>query len=600
MNHSSTNSSPMDETDNSHSHHQQQHHHHIKKKRVGKACDSCRIKKTKCDGKKPCNRCILDNKICVFTEKKKTREKSHPQGYVELLETRLDILTKSLEKLIEISKPHLKVLSDIIDEEEEEDIVNMKREEDAILNEGFSDNDINIPINKVVSYLINHEGLLNNLPMEWEEGSLIAAKLNSKNLAKSTALFGEHKLSSVVPEHDISQKSQTSNYSRQSARIKEERDSSSTFTFHDDDDDDFMDENDEDDEFDDISSKLTTSPQNSQTSVTEQLNIRDISLGGFSNEHKHDNNDFDNESISSRKNSTKQSKKRSPSPKTQYGNPHLQSQSQSKIHHNQQQGNRQVVESLSRPSLFSHPNNATSSSSLPLLTKHNSMVSIEDTSPLANSPPPLSNSSSSTNNMGNTNSGTAPPSTFALLHRRSSSSSITRPFSPSHQKLRNNGHVHKPQHSTIGSISSTGQKNIVSNNGNEFHLQNFNNAVPSNGSSTTNSLFDFNNNINNNRLSISGSNNYDDLLLSNSNPDGVSNQNAQSSSLFFDDFINQQQIQQQNLQQLTPAPAPMLNHPSTGNVSVNYDDTAFFPFNSYQAIDLIVNDNGQETSGSQF
>ena len=66
---------------------------HVKKKRVGKACDSCRIKKTKCDGKKPCNRCLLDNKICVFTEKRKVKEKIHPPGYIELLETRLDILS---------------------------------------------------------------------------------------------------------------------------------------------------------------------------------------------------------------------------------------------------------------------------------------------------------------------------------------------------------------------------------------------------------------------------------------------------------------------------------------------------------------------------
>ncbi|CUM48404.1 unnamed protein product [Debaryomyces tyrocola] len=41
----------------------------LKNKRLDKACDSYRIKKTKCDGKKPCNRCRLDNKICVSTSK---------------------------------------------------------------------------------------------------------------------------------------------------------------------------------------------------------------------------------------------------------------------------------------------------------------------------------------------------------------------------------------------------------------------------------------------------------------------------------------------------------------------------------------------------
>ncbi|ODQ64833.1 hypothetical protein NADFUDRAFT_71218 [Nadsonia fulvescens var. elongata DSM 6958] len=71
-----------------------------KHKRVGKACDSCRIKKTKCDGKKPCTKCLLDNKLCTYSEKRKPKEKQYPQGYVDLLESRLAILQKVLQSLV--------------------------------------------------------------------------------------------------------------------------------------------------------------------------------------------------------------------------------------------------------------------------------------------------------------------------------------------------------------------------------------------------------------------------------------------------------------------------------------------------------------------
>ncbi len=96
-------------------------HHAVRKRRVGKACDHCRIKKTKvcilktfisifiltfyiqCDGHHPCHRCILDNKICTYSDRKKTKDKTYPSGYVELLETRIDLLSRALEKLVDLS-----------------------------------------------------------------------------------------------------------------------------------------------------------------------------------------------------------------------------------------------------------------------------------------------------------------------------------------------------------------------------------------------------------------------------------------------------------------------------------------------------------------
>lgn len=171
---------------------------HVKKKRVGKACDSRRIKKTKCDGKKPCNRCLLDNKICVFTEKRKVKEKIHPPGYIELLETRLDILSKLFEKLIELSRPHLPFIDEIVQEES----ASKKGHNDNVSSSPESsegDNKVDsIPINKIVSYLIEQRGLLQNVPVDWEEGALIAANFRNDNLQSSSQAFAEHKSEKIT------------------------------------------------------------------------------------------------------------------------------------------------------------------------------------------------------------------------------------------------------------------------------------------------------------------------------------------------------------------------------------------------------------------
>lgn len=67
------------------------------RKRVCKACDRCRLKKSKvcapvathfprsltrdqCDGSSPCSRCRADNAICVFGERKKAHDKVYPKG----------------------------------------------------------------------------------------------------------------------------------------------------------------------------------------------------------------------------------------------------------------------------------------------------------------------------------------------------------------------------------------------------------------------------------------------------------------------------------------------------------------------------------------
>ncbi|KAF6513230.1 hypothetical protein HZS61_007488 [Fusarium oxysporum f. sp. conglutinans] len=66
------------------------HHHYHRphspgmdgpRKRVRKACERCRMKKTKCDGEFPCMRCKNDNLICTAAARKKTGYKELPGGY---------------------------------------------------------------------------------------------------------------------------------------------------------------------------------------------------------------------------------------------------------------------------------------------------------------------------------------------------------------------------------------------------------------------------------------------------------------------------------------------------------------------------------------
>jgi len=71
----------------------------IIRKRVGRACDRCRLKKSKCDGKMPCSRCRADNNICVYGERKKSHDKVYPKGYVEMLEAQQTWLVNGLQSM---------------------------------------------------------------------------------------------------------------------------------------------------------------------------------------------------------------------------------------------------------------------------------------------------------------------------------------------------------------------------------------------------------------------------------------------------------------------------------------------------------------------
>ena len=150
---------------------------------------------------------IRQQDLCVHG-KEETKEKKHPSGYVELLEARLDILTRLLEKLIELSRPHLQFIDDIITEEK---LVDQEKSSPVSSTPNSSSSDhhddveeqnstgVVVPINKVVSYLIKEQGLLKNIPLEWEQGTEIAANFDpNRNLKLSSRLFAEHKVKHLL------------------------------------------------------------------------------------------------------------------------------------------------------------------------------------------------------------------------------------------------------------------------------------------------------------------------------------------------------------------------------------------------------------------
>ncbi|TVY37353.1 Fluconazole resistance protein 1 [Lachnellula cervina] len=68
-------------------------------RRVRKACERCRIKKTKCDGDLPCKRCKLDGLVCIAGRRKKGEHKEFPPKYAEVLEDTQHILISTIHKL---------------------------------------------------------------------------------------------------------------------------------------------------------------------------------------------------------------------------------------------------------------------------------------------------------------------------------------------------------------------------------------------------------------------------------------------------------------------------------------------------------------------
>ncbi|KAF1810878.1 hypothetical protein P152DRAFT_467583 [Eremomyces bilateralis CBS 781.70] len=73
-----------------------------KRRRVTRACDECRRKKIKCDGKQPCTHCQVYSYECTYDQPSNRRRNAAPQ-YIEALESKL----KRAEALLRVVLPNV-------------------------------------------------------------------------------------------------------------------------------------------------------------------------------------------------------------------------------------------------------------------------------------------------------------------------------------------------------------------------------------------------------------------------------------------------------------------------------------------------------------
>ncbi|CAN6630198.1 hypothetical protein TRVA0_012S02256 [Trichomonascus vanleenenianus] len=85
--------------------------------RIAQACDRCRSKKIKCDGKRPnCSQCAAVGFECKITDKLTRR--AFPRGYTESLEDRvrqLESETKKLTQLLDLKDEQMELMSKVED-----------------------------------------------------------------------------------------------------------------------------------------------------------------------------------------------------------------------------------------------------------------------------------------------------------------------------------------------------------------------------------------------------------------------------------------------------------------------------------------------------
>ncbi|KAI2792732.1 hypothetical protein POX_b02774 [Penicillium oxalicum] len=82
-----------------------------KRRRVGRACDECRRKKIKCDGKQPCTHCTVYSYECSYDQPSNRRRNPAPQ-YVEALEARMqkaEALLRTVFPDVNLDDPSLDV-----------------------------------------------------------------------------------------------------------------------------------------------------------------------------------------------------------------------------------------------------------------------------------------------------------------------------------------------------------------------------------------------------------------------------------------------------------------------------------------------------------
>ncbi|KAB8218897.1 hypothetical protein BDV33DRAFT_174655 [Aspergillus novoparasiticus] len=66
--------------------------------RITIACERCRVKKIRCNGRRPCGNCSEMNADCIFRQIRSTR-RPYPRGYVEMMEEHQSQMVDGLQEL---------------------------------------------------------------------------------------------------------------------------------------------------------------------------------------------------------------------------------------------------------------------------------------------------------------------------------------------------------------------------------------------------------------------------------------------------------------------------------------------------------------------
>ncbi|EEP82677.1 conserved hypothetical protein [Uncinocarpus reesii 1704] len=93
-----------------------------KRRRVTRACDECRRKKIKCDGKQPCTHCTVYSYACTYDQPSNRRRNPAPQ-YIEALEARL----QKAETLLRAILPNVDLDDPSFDSSNVEELISTAR-----------------------------------------------------------------------------------------------------------------------------------------------------------------------------------------------------------------------------------------------------------------------------------------------------------------------------------------------------------------------------------------------------------------------------------------------------------------------------------------
>lgn len=176
--------------------------------RVAQACDRCRAKKIRCDGKRPqCSQCAAVGFECKISDKLSRR--AFPRGYTETLEERvreLEAENRRLVALCDLKEEQLHLVSKFSNNEEG-DVEPASNEDEQILHELSKNNGGSLRVSSTNLYLLNKKTTPKGSdPNELPEPSIPVPKV--ANTAPSPRIISPR---NSVADSDPSQTANTSN-----------------------------------------------------------------------------------------------------------------------------------------------------------------------------------------------------------------------------------------------------------------------------------------------------------------------------------------------------------------------------------------------------